>query len=64
MSQLRRMRVEAVVRVGGAPNAPDWQAVGLGGVWVANATKQAVQRIDPATNQIDKLIHIGAAPAG
>src|SRR5262245_43449941 len=49
MAQLRTGRVQAVVRVGGAPYAPDWQAEGFGSVWVANSAKSAVQRIDPAT---------------
>jgi len=62
MDELRSSRVQAVVRVGGAPDAPDWQADGFGAVWVANAAKNAVQRIDPDTNKVVNQIGIGAAP--
>jgi virginiamycin B lyase len=39
------------VSVGGAPGAPDWQAEARDSVWVANSSKQTIQRIDPATNR-------------
>src|SRR4051812_11043467 len=50
-SALRKERVPAVVSVGGAPGAPDWQAQARDSVWVANSSKQTIQRIDPATNR-------------
>jgi DNA-binding beta-propeller fold protein YncE len=40
------------VNVGGAPDAPDWQAVGYNAVWVANSVLGTVQRIDPRTNRV------------
>ena len=52
MSQLRRDRVSAVIDVGGAPNAPDWQAQATDAVWVANSDKGTIQRIDPKTNRV------------
>ena len=48
--------------MGGAPNAPDWQAEGFGAVWVANSAKNAVQRIDPTTNRVTAVVPIGAQP--
>ena len=62
VAQLRGTRLQAVIRVGGAPNAPDWQAEGFGAVWVANSAKNAVQRIDPATNRVTAVVPIGAQP--
>ena len=44
--------MQAKVDTGRAPNAPDWQAIGFGSVWVANSELHAVQRIDPASNKI------------
>jgi virginiamycin B lyase len=62
MAQLRSTRLQAVIPVGGAPDAPDWQAEGFGAVWVANSAKNAVQRIDPATNRVTAVVPIGAQP--
>ena len=53
---------QVVIRVGGAPNAPDWQAEGFGAVWVANSARSAVQRIDPTTNRVTAVVPIGAQP--
>jgi virginiamycin B lyase len=52
MSELRKERVSAVIDVGGAPNAPDWQAQGSDSIWIANSDKQTIQRIDPKTNHV------------
>lgn len=52
MSQLKKERVSAVVNVGGAPDAPDWQAQAPDSVWVANSARQTIQRIDPSTNHL------------
>ena len=52
MSQLRSDRVSAVIDVGGAPDAPDWQAQATDAVWVANSDKRTIQRIDPKTNRV------------
>ena len=62
MAWLRQDRVQAVIRVGGAPNAPDWQAHGFGAVWVANSAKNAVQRIDPRANRVTAVVPVGAPP--
>ena len=62
MAQLRSTRLQAAIPVGGAPNAPDWQAEGFGAVWVANSAKNAVQRIDPTTNRVTAVVPIGAQP--
>ena len=62
MARLRHSRVQAVIRVGGAPNAPDWQAEGFGAVWVANSAKNAVQRINPHANKVTATVPVGAAP--
>jgi virginiamycin B lyase len=47
MSELRKERVSAVVKVG---DTPDWQAQAPDAIWIANSTK--LQRIDPATNRV------------
>jgi virginiamycin B lyase len=62
MASLRHERLQAVVRVGGAPQAPDWQAEGFGSLWVANSAKQAVQRIDPKTDRVSHVVPVGAGP--
>jgi streptogramin lyase len=63
MTQLREStRLQAIVPVGGAPDAPDWQAQGFGSVWVANSAKKAIQRIDPRTNEVTDIVPIGAQP--
>lgn len=62
MAQLRSTRLQAVIPVGGAPNAPDWQAEGFGALWVANSAMNAVQRIDPTTNRVTAVVPIGAQP--
>lgn len=62
MAQLQSTRLQAVIDVGGAPDAPDWQAEGFGAVWVANSAKGAVQRIDPTTNRVTAVVPIGAQP--
>jgi virginiamycin B lyase len=41
-----------VINVGGAPNAPDWQAQASDSIWIANSDKQTIQRIDPKTNRL------------
>lgn len=65
MSQLRRDRVSAVIDVGGAPNAPDWQAQATDAVWVANSDKGTIQRIDPKTNRVtDEPVTIKQPCAG
>src|SRR5947209_4521879 len=40
MADLAATLLRAKVDVGGAPGAPDWQAIGLGSVWVANSALQ------------------------
>jgi virginiamycin B lyase len=62
MAKLRATSVDAVVKVGGAPNAPDWQATGLGAVWVANAARKSVQRIDPSRDRVTTEIGVGTQP--
>jgi virginiamycin B lyase len=55
---LLRPRVIAQIDVGGAPQAPDWQVSAYGSVWVANAPKASIQRIDPLTNQVIAAIRV------
>jgi DNA-binding SARP family transcriptional activator/DNA-binding beta-propeller fold protein YncE len=49
-------RIEADVPIGGRPVAI---AVGAGGVWVANADDQTIQRIDPSTRKVVETIGLG-----
>src|ERR1022692_3602323 len=44
MAQLRSTRLQAVIPVGGAPNAPDWQAGGVGAPWGGESPVDAGQR--------------------
>ena len=65
MSELKKDRVAAVVNVGGAPDAPDWQAQATDAVWIANSAKHALQRIDPSTNrETDAPVTIQSPCAG
>lgn len=50
-------RIESYVRVGTDPVAV---AVGVDGVWVANAGDGTVSRLDPATGKLERNIGIGA----
>ncbi len=43
------------------PGAPDWMAIG-DDVWISNAPKNSVTRIDPRTNQIADTITVGKNP--
>jgi virginiamycin B lyase len=55
-------QLSTVIRVGGAPDAPDWQVTGFGSVWVSNFTLQAVQRIDPTTGRVIATVPVGPNP--
>jgi YVTN family beta-propeller protein len=61
MDDLKPPRLEAKIQVGGAPNAPDWQAIGFGSLWVANASRRSVQRID-VSNKIVAEVALDDAP--
>ena len=43
------------------PGSPDWIAVGEA-VWISNKPKNSVSRLDPATNQVAKVVTVGAKP--
>ena len=53
-------RLTAQVAVGGRPVAV---ASGAGGIWVANAGDNTVDRVDPATHDVQR-IQVGSGPAG
>jgi virginiamycin B lyase len=53
-----------VIKVGGAPHAPDWQADGFGSVWVSNEPRGLVQRIDTASNELVAAIPVKTPCAG
>jgi YVTN family beta-propeller protein len=57
MTDLRH-RVQAIVRVGGGPHGPDWQADGFGSVWLSNEPLNSIERIDPSTNRVVARIHV------
>lgn len=44
------------------PGAPDWQVVTDDAVWVSNAPKNTVHRLDPKTNQVVATIEAGKRP--
>jgi virginiamycin B lyase len=43
------------------PGGPDWMAIDEQ-VWVSNAPKDEVGRLDPKTNKVVELIHVGKEP--
>jgi YVTN family beta-propeller protein len=43
------------------PGAPDWIAIDEQ-VWVSNAPKNSVARLDPKTNQVQAMIAVGKEP--
>lgn len=57
MDQLRKTRVQAVVK---APGFPDWITSGFGSMWLANGN--AIERIDPNTNKPAGYIATGTQP--
>jgi virginiamycin B lyase len=44
------------------PGSPDWVAIGSDAVWISNKAKDAISRIDPATNRVVATVGVGKAP--
>ncbi len=44
------------------PGSPDWVGIGTDAVWVSNAEKDSLARIDPATNTVAKVVPVGRQP--
>jgi len=44
------------------PGTPDWQVITEDAVWVSNAPKNTVHRLDPKTNQVAATIEVGKRP--
>src|SRR5918996_263438 len=52
-------QLEAELDIG---DEPDWMTSGYGSIWVQRAHGSAVDRIDPATNEVVASIKVGANP--
>jgi virginiamycin B lyase len=50
------------INVGGGPHAPDWQAAGLGSIWVSNRVLSVVHQISPRSGQVLRNIHVPPYP--
>jgi DNA-binding beta-propeller fold protein YncE len=44
------------------PGVPDWLAIGPDAVWISNAGKDNIARIDPDTNAIVATVAVGRSP--
>jgi virginiamycin B lyase len=44
------------------PGSPDWVGIDSNAVWISNAAKNSVSRIDPATNSIATTVAVGRQP--
>jgi hypothetical protein len=62
IDELSRYWPVTSIEVGGAPNAPDWQATGFGSVWVANRVLDVVHQISPRSNRVVRNISIPKGP--
>ena len=44
------------------PGTPDWQVITEEAVWVSNAPKNTIHRLDPKTNEVAATIEVGKRP--
>jgi YVTN family beta-propeller protein len=44
------------------PGSPDWVGIGTDAVWISNAAKDGLARIDPSTNTVAKIVPVGRQP--
>jgi virginiamycin B lyase len=44
------------------PGTPDWVGIGPDVVWISNAGKDNLARIDPSTNKVAKIVPVGRRP--
>jgi len=44
------------------PGSPDWVGIGSDSVWISNAGKDSLARIDPSTNKIAKTVPVSRRP--
>lgn len=44
------------------PGSPDWVGIGANAVWISNAGKDSLARIDPSTNKVAKTVAVGRHP--
>jgi len=44
------------------PGSPDWVGIAPDAVWISNATKNSISRIDPASNKIVATVPVSEAP--
>lgn len=57
--EMSAIKPDAVFPIEGTP---DWQALTDDALWVANAPKNAVHRLDPKTNTVAAIIAVGRRP--
>jgi YVTN family beta-propeller protein len=44
------------------PGSPDWVGIGAKAVWISNAGKNSLARIDPSTNTVVKVVPVSRRP--
>jgi YVTN family beta-propeller protein len=44
------------------PGSPDWVGIGPDAVWISNAGKDSLARINPSTNKVAKIVPVGRRP--
>src|SRR5260370_17165015 len=44
------------------PGSPDWVGIGPNAVWISNAGRNSLARIDPAKNTVAKTVPVGRRP--
>src|SRR3954463_13763413 len=52
----------AIPDTAGHQSVPDWVAIGPDAVWISNQGTDSLVRVDPATNQIAKVVPVGRRP--
>jgi len=58
----REMSTITPAAVFSIPGTPDWQVITDDAVWVSNAPKNTVHRLDPKTNQVAAVVEPGKRP--
>jgi YVTN family beta-propeller protein len=44
------------------PGSPDWVGIGTDAVWISNANKDSLARLNPSTNTVTKIVAVGRGP--
>jgi virginiamycin B lyase len=44
------------------PGSPDWVGIGADAVWISNASRDSLARIDPSRNSVVRIVPVGRRP--